>query len=306
MGQIGGDPVENTLAGTWAARITMDHVIRGTGPTWGAYEGIPLNAQARAAALDFTPDTLADLHRQCEPWSAHYLLLGPFGMQIWPTLDANGHLIAWQVSGSLDRMGVTIWMDGRPRPSSQALHTYQGFATGRWMGSTLVAVITHLKDGYLSRNGVPASNQETMTLFFTRHGDLLTLTEAIHDPVYLTASYVRSGTFQSVLGTGAGATGTTPMTCMPEEEQPGLSDGYHISTFLPGANRLASDETKLHGIPPVAAQGGAETMYPEFKQRLQGVYKQPPGYCSANCCGTNTTVDFAEKVLMCKGEAITP
>ncbi len=306
VAQIGGAPVENTLAGTWAVRITQDHIIRGNGPTWGAYEGIPLNDEARAAAHDFTPDTLAQLDRQCAPWSAHYLLLGPFGMQIWPTLDPLGKLVAWNISGSLDRMPITIWMDGRSPPTSQALHTYQGFATGHWIGPTLVASMTNLKDGYLTRNGVPASNQESMTMFFTRHGDFLTLTYAVHDPVYLTAPYVRSGTFRSVPGNAAGATGTTPMTCMPEEEQPALSDGYHISAFLPWDNRLANDETKLRGIPPVAARGGAQTMYPEFQQQLVGLYKQPPGYCTAYCCGTNTTVDFAAKVLKCKGAAITP
>jgi hypothetical protein len=306
-----GEPVQNNLAGNWVPLITMDYTIRGAGPNWGAYEGVPINAEARDAALSFTPDTLTQLWRQCEPWSAHYLLLGPFGMQIWPTVDStSGSTVAWHIGGSLDRMPITIWMDGRPSPSSQALHSYEGFASGQWRGQTLVALITHLKDGFLTRNGIPASNQETIRLFLTRHDDLLSLTYVIRDPVYLTAPYVRSGTFRSEWVTqpqvqNQGET-VRPMTCMPEEENPGLSDGYHISRFLPGTNRLEHDETKLRGIPSVAALGGEQTMYPEFKAQLAGAYKPPAGFCTTSCCGTNYTGQFNAKSLKCGRPGFVP
>lgn len=300
QGQI-GEAVQNNLAGNWVPLITMDMTLRGAGPNWGAYEGIPLNSEAREAALNFTPDTLTELWRQCEPWSAHYLLLGPFGMQIWPTINASsGATVAWHIGGSLDRMPVTIWMDGRPPAGPQDLHTYEGYARGRWAGETLVAEITHLKDGFLTRNGVPASNQERIRLFLTRHDELLSLTYAIRDPVYLAAPYVRSGTFKSEWITqpevqNQGET-VRPMTCMPEEENPEVSDGYRISRFLPGANRLAQDETKLRSIPPVAAMGGPNTMYPEFRDQLKDVYKQPGGMCQTNCCGTNYTGDYTRSL----------
>ena len=48
---------------------------------------------------------------------------------------------------------MTIWMDGRPRPSKNAPHDQTGFTTGVWNGNELIATTTHLKTGYIRRNG---------------------------------------------------------------------------------------------------------------------------------------------------------
>src|SRR3712207_8044652 len=39
----------------------------------------------------------------------------------------------------------TIWMDGRSHPPANALHTWEGFSTGRWDGDVLTVETTHLK-----------------------------------------------------------------------------------------------------------------------------------------------------------------
>jgi hypothetical protein len=300
-----GETVQNNLSGNWIPIIDVDYITRGAGPSYGAYEGIPLNAAARTSALTMTETTLAQLDRQCEPWSAHYIVLGPFGLQIWPTIDArSGHTIAWNISGTIDRLPMTVWMDGRNRPSQLTHHTYAGSSTGRWEGDTLVVTTTNLKDGFLTRNGVPASDKESITMFLTPHDGLLTLTESIHDPVYLTAPYMLAGMFRSSPVTPQNVAFpqsqiVRPMTCTPEEEIPTLSDGYHFSRYLPGQNQTGRDETKIYGIPAVAVVGGAQTMYPEFQKQMQGQFRQPAGYCTSQCCGTNTTAAFDAKVLHC-------
>ena len=44
---------------------------------------------------------------------------------------------------------------------------------------------THLKQGWLRRNGVPESDQTTMIEHFVRHDRILTHVAIISDPVYL-------------------------------------------------------------------------------------------------------------------------
>ena len=60
-----------------------------------------------------------------------------------------------------------------------------GFSTGRWEGNHLVVTTTHLKQGWLRRNGVPESDQTTMVERFIRHDKYLTHVAIISDPVYL-------------------------------------------------------------------------------------------------------------------------
>lgn len=54
---------------------------------------------------------------------------------------------------------VRIWRDVNPlTQETLALHTWEGFSTGRWQGDVLVVTTTHLKPGHLRRNGIPRSD----------------------------------------------------------------------------------------------------------------------------------------------------
>ena len=87
-------------------------------------------------------------------------------------------------------------MDGRPHPPAWAPHTFSGFSTGRFVGNALVVRTTHMKNGALRRgNGVPQSDQATLTEFFVRHGDHLTNVTVVTDPVFLSEPIVRSNDF---------------------------------------------------------------------------------------------------------------
>ena len=66
-------------------------------------------------------------------------------------------------------------MDGRPHPPEWAPHTWQGFSTGTWDGDILTVTTTHLKIGWIRRNGIPRSDRATLTEHWIRHDDRLTL-----------------------------------------------------------------------------------------------------------------------------------
>ena len=48
-----------------------------------------------------------------------------------------------------------------------------------------------------------------------------------------------------------------------------------IPHYLPGTNPYLQEYQANHGIPSEAAMGGAETMYPEYKQKIAKMPKPP-------------------------------
>ena len=155
---------QSELAGSWAARNSED-ISRDSYPV--DYVGIPLNAEGRLRALSYNESQLAMIERQCEGWPQFYFVQGPFGLRIWSEDDPiKGNAISYTIGGWEDRAPMTIWMDGRPHPSKYAEHTRGGFTTGTWEGTTLVTYTTHMKAGFIRKNGPPSSDQATMTSRF--------------------------------------------------------------------------------------------------------------------------------------------
>ena len=76
-----------------------------------------------------------------------------------------------------DDRGPSHHLDGRPSASSGvgAAHV-DGIFDRTFVGNALEVQTTHLKQGWLRRNGLPESDQATLVEFFVRHGDHLTHT----------------------------------------------------------------------------------------------------------------------------------
>lgn len=271
------------LSGTWANRMHEDWQERWPGPDGGDFTGLPINDDARAKALAYSTSALSMPERQCLYYPPHYTEIGPFSLKIWAEAEpVTGATVAWHISGAVDRALRTVWMDGRPHPSPNALHTNSGFSTGRWEGRTLVVETTHIKAGPLRRNGVPASDQATMTEYISRHGDVLTILAVIDDPAYLTEPFVVSRNWQLDPNFQMSP---IPAPCVPVIEVVGIgSDGGVVPHYLPGQNPYVEEFSKLYGLPVEATMGGAETLYPEFRRRLEGRYN-PPATCGRYCCG---------------------
>jgi len=271
------------LAGNWAVREYQDWQERGAGPEVVDYMGLPINAEARAKALSYTASTLSMPERQCMYYTPLYRLLGPIGFVMWADFDMTGKVIAWNVGAGGDVGGLKIWMDGRPHPSQYAPHAFNGFTTGVWEGDVLTTYTTHFKAGYLRRNGVPISDQATLTQHFMRHGNQLTLSAHLEDPVYLTEPEVLSRTWQlDSLANIASPTFASP--CVPSVEVPRLEGTGIVPHILPGKNPFMSEVSEMYHIPEEAVMGGAETMYPEYRKKLKADYVAPEK-CVRYCCG---------------------
>jgi len=255
---------QTDFSGEWAASRDEDNEDRGPGPDLGDYTGLPINDAARQKAEAWDASVLSLPERQAQPHPAQYFMHGPRpNPRIQQVLDpVTGDLLAYTLAGTFGRADRTIWLDGRPHPSRYAEHTWAGFSTGEWDGDTLVITTTHIKYGVVRRNGVPASPETTVTERWTRYGDLLLVMEHIDDPVYLTEPLVRSNVLRLDPSRHTGR--ITPFESVDEvlTRETGNVPHYPLGTEHPEFGERV-------GLPFEATRGGAETMYPEYQQRLQ-------------------------------------
>jgi hypothetical protein len=259
---------QTNLSGVWDNLPIMneDEPDRLPGPELGDYAGLPVSdaVRARADAWDASLITLPEY--QCRVHPSDYV--SSFGgLRIWEERDAaSQQLIAIHTHHFAWGTERTIWMDGRPHPPEYALHTAMGFSTGKWEGGILVVTTTHLKEGWTRRNGLTRSDSATVTEHFIRHGDTMTLVISVVDPKYYTEPVVRSRDYEYQVNGDIG-----PYPCEPVEEI--VRPKGEIPHHQPGQNPFLTEYAKAHGIPPEAARGGAETMYPEYRKKLREMMK---------------------------------
>ncbi|MBI4263975.1 MAG: hypothetical protein HY657_06355 [Acidobacteria bacterium] len=237
------------------------------GPDVGDYLGIPLTPGGRLKALTWDASILTLPERQALPHPSTYSIRGPANLNITKEIDpVSLRLIAYRVAGTFGRADRTIWMDGRPHPPEEAAHTWAGFSTGRWEGNTLVVRTTHLKQGWLRRNGVAHSDRATLSERWMRHGNILTVMSVVYDPAYLAEPYVKTTDFvlnpyqPQNQGGGGGAFQIV-------DEIAGRPVGY-VPHHLPDTNEQIKEFADREGLPLFATMGGPETMYPELVPRL--------------------------------------
>jgi hypothetical protein len=249
---------------------------RANGPAPVDYLGIPLNEEGRARALSYDGALLGMPEHQCMPHPAQYSFWGPATLAISTEVDENLAVIAYHVGGTFRRADRTIYMDGRPHPGEYAPHTWAGFTTGKWEGNTLVTTTTHIKWGWIRRNGVPASDQATVTTFYNRNGNVLTVTWMVHDPLYLTETYVKSSDFVAAPrvpsaqfdAPAVGQAGGIFNKCVAGEEVV-RKDPRQVPNYLPWANPFLNEVADRLRIPAQALLGGSETAYPEYQDKLR-------------------------------------
>jgi len=252
------------FSGEWAPRHHEDQPERAPGPELGDYLGIPINAAARMRAdtWDAAIQTLPEW--QCRPHSADYIWRGPSQLKITKEVDPVSREIVAFHGEFLRSVSFPIYMDGRPHPPENAPHTWAGFSTGRWEGNMLTITTTHLKEGYLRRNGLPRSDKATVVQHWIRSGDVLTAVIIMHDPVYLTEPMVRSSDYELALGQNI-----PPYPCLVVQEIDRPKGA--VPHFLPGTNPYLQEFGRKFGIPFEAVAGGAETMYPEYRAKLRAL-----------------------------------
>ena len=198
------------LTGQWVAIVNEDWRWRMVTPPKGDYASVPLNDEGRRVADQWDAAQDGD----CKAYGAAALLRMPTRLRIrW---QGDDRLVIETDAGRQTR---TLAF-GPAAPA--AARSLQGQTTARWVtpprppggpglagagggatraGGYLEAKTTNLTGGWLRRNGVPYSEDASVTEYFARfaapNGDeWLMVTTIVDDPRYLTQRYVTSSHFR--------------------------------------------------------------------------------------------------------------
>lgn len=199
------------LTGTWVSVISEDWIWRMVTPLIGDLSNIPLNVTAREIAMQWRPEN--DAGNECLAYGAPAIMSEPARLKIsWENdltlkmeIDSGMQTRFLNFDENLSpdepsRQGHTIasWNRGISNPSRGSLGAVGGFGD---KGATLVAHTNNLIPGYLRKNGIPFSNQTTVTEYF----EVLELADGhtwlfdiivVNDPVFLTEPWVVSRNFR--------------------------------------------------------------------------------------------------------------
>jgi len=209
------------LTGYWVSVVTEDWRFRMMTPAKGDYPSIPLNAEGRRVADRWDPAKDEAAGDTCKAYGAAAIMRMPGRIHI-----------TWQddltVKVETDTGAQTrLFHFGRPQPPAGP-PTWQGFSVAEWeyagggrrgraavQGGDLKVVTTHLRPGYLQKNGVPYSGDAVVTEHFDAlnkepNGDQwLIVTTLVEDPRYLNQPFQRSTHFKRQ----ADETGWDPSPC---------------------------------------------------------------------------------------------
>jgi cyclase len=261
--QQGPAPVFD-ISGYWTPALHEDALDRGAGPETADYGGVPISEAGRLFALSYNTSRVTLRHHQCDGYVMPYQIRALGNVRAWEERDPHTQrLIAIHWYSQTFEGHRIIWMDGRPHPPAWAPHSWMGFSTGRMVGNALEIQTTHLKQGWLRRNGLPESDQAAAIEFFVRHGDRLVHTAVVNDPVFLAEPLVV----------------TTDFFRQPVDHQTWLfacDDGEQILGRAPddvpnygfGSNPFVKEFGDKYKIPVAAYLGGPETMYPDYAGRM--------------------------------------
>ena len=205
------------MTGHWVAIISEDWRWRMVTPSKGDYASIPMSpaAQKMADAWDPAKDEAAG--EQCRAYGAPGLMRGPTRLQISWLDDTTLKLES-------DYGMQTRFLHFRTPTPTQGAKTWQGVTAAQWQFAgggrgrgprfgSLRTVTTHLRPGYLRKNGVPTApapsspNTGTSTPKPTATG-ISSITNVVNDPVYLQAPFMTALHFK--LEKDGAASGTPP------------------------------------------------------------------------------------------------
>ena len=182
------------VTGYWVALVTEDWRFRMITPRKGDYQPVPMTQEARKVADGWDPAADEAAGNSCKAYGAGAIM----------RLAARFH-ITWQDENTL-RVESDSGMQTRlfhfnaaPAPGERS---WQGYSTAQWEKPASLKVSTsHLRSGYLRKNGVPYSENAAVTEYFDlapipSGGQVLLVTAIVDDPLYLRQPFTTSSQFK--------------------------------------------------------------------------------------------------------------
>jgi hypothetical protein len=189
------------LTGYWVAVVTEDWRYRMVTPAQGDYQGVPLTPAARKIADSWDPAKEAASGEPCKAYGAPAILRVPGRLHI--TWQDDTTLKLETDAGQQTRLfHFGNWKSpGGPK-------TLQGDSVAEWEGGgrgatdgSMKVTTTNLKAGFLRKNGVPYSENASVTEYYEvvaqpDGSPLLMVTISTTDPEYLRTPFVISSQFK--------------------------------------------------------------------------------------------------------------
>jgi len=209
------------LTGYWVALVTEDWRWRMVTPPKGDVASIPLNPAGREAANAWDPAKDEAAGNQCKAYGAAAIMRVPTRLHItWKNENTL------QIDTDAGKQTRELHFGAEPAPTGEA--GWQGYSAASWdspggrgggrggppAGGSLKVVTTHMKPGYLRKNGVPYSGNAVVTEYMDRTNEpdglsYLIVTTIVDDPQFLTQPFVTSTHFKKQ----ADAAGWNPTPC---------------------------------------------------------------------------------------------
>lgn len=196
------------LTGYWVSPIIEDWKYRMVTPSKGVFDALPLNAEARKIGDSWDPARDETAGEQCRGYGAAAIMRLPGRLRI-----------SWQDD-------TTMKVETDTGTQTRVLHfgtaaeageaSWQGHSIAQWNvpARTMKVVTTHLRPGYIRKNGAPYSERAVVTEYWDMNvlpnGDRwLTVISKVEDPQYFTRAYTTSSDFKKL----ADGTGWSPTPC---------------------------------------------------------------------------------------------
>lgn len=208
------------MTGYWVSVVTEDWRYRMVTPPKGDYQSVPMTAESRKVADAWDPTKDEAAGEQCKSYGVAGIMRIPGRLHItWQDDDTLKMEIDAGTQTRLFHFGNWKSPGGEP--------TWQGDSVARWEfagrggppgaeppSGNLKVITTHLKAGYLRKNGVPYSANAVFTEYYDivreHTGDLwLILTSVVDDPQYLREPFMISTHYRKQ----ADASGWDPTPC---------------------------------------------------------------------------------------------
>jgi hypothetical protein len=193
--------------GYWVSLVSDEWRYRMLTPPTGNVDYVPVSAEGRRAAEAWDPAKDETTGEQCRAYGAGGIMRLPARLHITWADDRTLRM-------DIDNGTQTRLLHFGGRAPASAENSWQGYSIAEWQfpaaargaappprAGQLKIVTTHLRPGYLRKNGVPYGAGATLTeyvavLIDDDGAQYLAATEMLEDPQYLAQPWVRTSQFK--------------------------------------------------------------------------------------------------------------